>query len=184
MSIIHKPHTRRGKAFAAALGAVLAFSIGAAIAAFISRAPIEGGVQSSPFEPSWTGAPSIQGAEDMSCMVSRSGRTLNLQVTSAYPTGWCDVVGLVYLPSVAAEEGKIAGIDLNLPAGWTATFPQAGDCGRQVVRSDGANGTAVRINHDGADSNDRSADHVHRQRPADQAAQQHSRYAVHTDAII
>ena len=126
------------------IGLVVAVSIGFAVAAFVIRAAIEGGVDAPPFEPASGGASVINASDGMTCLVGYAGTKMTLQINGAYPDGSCVIRAFAYVPMSAAEDGKLVGIDLNLPNGWSTTFPTPGDCGKTIVkRGDGGSMTPL-----------------------------------------
>lgn len=136
--------SRRVKVAAAVGGGATAFALGA-VAAFIGAAPIQGGVDSNEFSPSWqTVSVPAASQTDMTCTAGLAGGgAINLTAANAYPGGQCEVTGAVYIDGAGAETGKVVGLDLTLPTGWTATLLQG--CGGTVPNVQQGGTLAVRF---------------------------------------
>lgn len=120
----------KAKKIAVAVGAfVLAAAVGIGIAAFVANAPVTGSATSSQFVAKWTTAtpPTVLASNDMTCTVTESTGELRLEANKAYPGGSCTVQGSVYLPGTNAEDGRIVGMSLNLPTGWSVALGKGCD---------------------------------------------------------
>jgi len=122
----------RPRIVVAGIAFLLAASVGVALALFLARATITGGAQSAEFSAQWQGSPVVN-ATDADCTATVSGGDLVLNVTNVWPGGSCQVEAAVLLPAGNAENGTVAGLDLTVPAGWTAEL-FAADCGMTLPR--------------------------------------------------
>lgn len=140
---MHNNETSRGRklvrrAAAPTLAAMLV--LGTAVAVFEGRAPIGGGAESSPFSPQWeyVKQAGMTGGGTCTATTDAQGK-LTLNMKGAYPGSVCTVDGAVLLEDSAAESGKVTGLALTVPQGWTAKL--AAGCGATVPRgsiTDGA----------------------------------------------
>ncbi|SEE90911.1 hypothetical protein [Jiangella alba] len=119
----------------------LVAALAVAFAAFIGRAPIDGGVDSNAFSPRFTQQGAQPTMSDAECTSSVSFSTLHLNVTNAYPGGWCQASGFVLVDG--GEPGIVTGVSLpGLPVGWTAEV--MGGCGTTIPNS-GTQGSLVTV---------------------------------------
>lgn len=122
---------RRGSIF---LGTFLAAVLGLAAALYTGTAPIDGGAKSAKFGIEWTNFGAVNFGENdqgMSCVqsVDDQGRAV-LDITNAYPGGHCSSQGQMQMTD-GSPDGKIVGLDLTLPEGWTAKLTRG--CGATVA---------------------------------------------------
>lgn len=121
---------RRRRIVVGILGFVVAFAVGA-VAAFLSRTPITGNIDTGQFVTIWSSggtAPSVVSSQDMTCTVTRVSQfNLKVDVTAGYPGGSCVIEAPVELSGSSEENGKVVGLDMTLPTGWEASLTQG--CG-------------------------------------------------------
>lgn len=98
---------------------VLVAAAGAALALWVTRAPITGGIHTDGFSVAWVTNPSTSGDMGTSCGASVDNGALKLNIVSAFPGQSCDVASSVRI--TGATSGRIVGLDLPVPAGWTVT---------------------------------------------------------------
>lgn len=129
LSRLPRPRTRAGKILTGLVGFLVAAGVGVALAALLGIAHITGGVSSGNFSPVWSTATATGSGSTCTANVTGAG-TLDLHVNGALPGGSCTVDGTVALAPGATVTGRVAGVALTLPDGWTATLTQG--CGALV----------------------------------------------------
>jgi hypothetical protein len=130
-------NARRGGIILSVIAILL---IATAVAVYVGKANIKGGASSGQFQPVWSSVAAdskVDSSSDMTCTITPGTGpdvgSLNVNVTSAFPGGWCTLESKVTLPAGNASDGKITGVDLTLPQQWTADLRPA-DCVAIVSR--------------------------------------------------